>query len=165
MGEIILLERLQGIYSGDPWYGPNICESIEAVEETAATWRVPLMRHNIAELVRHMANWQLFAARKLQGDQKYEVRLNTGSDWSQIDALNKNEWIDLKQELLVSQSLMLQSLQMKSSQSLDDQVPGHRISFSQMLMGIADHNIYHLGQINMIRSAFERLNLSQSQAV
>jgi len=54
-------------------------------------------------------------------------------------------------QLEQSQKKLLEAIQFFPEASLSNPVPGRQYSFSHMLYGILQHDVYHLGQIALIR--------------
>jgi len=89
----------------------------------------------------------LYVIRKLDGDDAYEV----------TDALNfpaSTDWHATRQQLDNSQQQLIKSLK-NFRGDLGQLVPGREkpLSFYKLLHGIIHHDLYHTGQIVLIRKA------------
>ena len=144
--EITNIRRLlRHTYEKNAWHGPAVKEVIETITPEQANKRLP-QSHSIIELVAHMAAWRFFVIRKLEGDLEYkvaeEMNFPAAMSWSEaIHALDQ------------SQAELLDALEVFDSSKLHDSVPhnSYRYSFYTLLHGIIHHDLYHTGQIAIIR--------------
>lgn len=142
-----LLESLDITYRQQPWYGPSVEEVLQDISDTQAQCRVP-GTHSINELVAHMISWRTFVLRRLQGDAQYRVS----------DDLNFPEplpWEKTRAALATTQEQLLQALEQFPENRLYDQVPNssYPYTFYTLLQGIIHHDIYHLGQIALLKKS------------
>jgi hypothetical protein len=108
------------------------------------------LNHSIAEIVCHITAWHFFVIEKLKGNASYEV-WETELDWRHINGLSDLEWQSLQDDLHRSQELLLQQIAKMDEVKLTSTVDGRKYNFRFMLQGIAQHTVYHLGQISIIK--------------
>ena len=65
---------------------------------------------------------------------------------------NREEWNFLKEKLQNTQDSLLHRLSQESDELLEKIVPGKDYTFGPILTSIAQHDIYHLGQIAMLNA-------------
>jgi uncharacterized damage-inducible protein DinB len=140
-----LIKMLQHTYEKNAWHGPAVKEVLENVTEADARKRFPNSR-SIIELVAHMAAWRIFVVKKLQGNIEYKV----------TDEMNfpiPAEWSKVVEELEASQARLLEALKGFDSSKLYDPVPhgSYNYNFYTLLHGIIHHDLYHTGQIALIK--------------
>ncbi|QCX01297.1 DinB family protein [Aggregatimonas sangjinii] len=147
----IIIENLVECFDGEPWYGISVMEKLNAVP-----WqKVNEKRYgakSIAVLVQHIINWRIFCLRKLQGDLDYDLIIDGPTDWSDVHIASEGEWEALKSTLVETQTEILAMLRKTDDSLLTEQVPGKKYTFNVILTSIAQHDIYHLGQIAMLNS-------------
>lgn len=144
MSEIQNLGKLlQRVYSGKAWHGPSIMDVLKDVDEDIARKKVG-ESHSIIQLVLHMASWRTFVSKRLLGDATFELsdddNFPTASDWA--TALQKLE---------ESQAELLNAIETISTDILSEQVANRKYDFYVLLHGIIHHDIYHIGQIQLIK--------------
>ena len=152
-----LAEQLRRAFDGSAWHGPSMLELLEDVDpETAAAKPIPYV-HCIWELVLHTAVWdkavrQRIAGQKTQptGDQNFPpVPKSTGAAkqaaWSKTVALLKRAHADL-----------IKAVSTLPEKRLRDRVPGKRYDIEFMLHGVLQHELYHAGQIAILKKACRR---------
>ena len=146
-----IIENLIECFDGKPWYGISVMKKLNAVP-----WqKVNENRYgskSIAVLVQHIINWRIFCLKKLQGDVEYDLLIDGPTDWTAIQITSKKEWEGLKTSLEETQTEILAILNTASDSLLKQQVPGKSYTFHVILNSIAQHDIYHLGQIAMLNS-------------
>ncbi len=142
-----IITLLARTYEKNAWHGPAVKEVLSGLTESQSFERLP-HTHSIIELVAHMAAWRTYVTRKLAGDSAYKVdeQMNfpTPADWQ--------ETVDL---LDASQRDLLAALGKFPQEKLHDQVAGKEqpLTYYTLLHGIIHHDLYHAGQIMLIRKA------------
>ncbi len=145
----ILIHGLQTSFGGKPWYGTSVMEKLESID-----WRLvndrPSGSRSIAVLLQHMINWRIFVLKKLQGDAAYDIVIDGPNDWTEIHIGDEQAWERLKKGLKDTQKDLLNLLSSASDALLAQKVPGKDYSFGPILSSVAEHDIYHLGQIALV---------------
>ncbi|WP_273565573.1 DinB family protein [Maribacter halichondriae] len=146
-----IVHNLKECFDGKPWYGISVMEKLDAVPlETVNDKRYGLK--SIAVLVKHIINWRIFLIKKLEGDTEYDLKIDGPTDWTAVHIESEQEWISLKDELIKTQQDLLNLLSNATDELLQEKVPGKNYKFGPVLTSIAQHDIYHLGQIAMLNS-------------
>jgi len=142
---------LKESFDGKPWYGDSVMKKLDSVDWRHANDQIYGTK-SIAVLVQHIINWRIFVIKKLQGDAAYDIIIDELNDWTQINVNNEQEWSHLLGELRGTQNELLELLSNCSDELLDEKVPGKKYMFGPILQSIAQHDIYHLGQIAMLNA-------------
>jgi uncharacterized damage-inducible protein DinB len=141
-----LVSQLQESYNGDPWFGRNAEKLLGEVTETLA-FQKPNGQHSIAELVWHMVNWREFVISRFKKDETKDLHYFEANDWRQLDHSDRSLWQHGLQKLNETQELLINILQDQTDSILDKIVEERTYSYRNLLNGIVQHDIYHLGQI------------------
>lgn len=137
--------------SEEAWHGPSLVASLRDVSPAVAEARLTPNTHSIAEIVYHITTWRIFVARKLQGDAEFDI-VTADKDWKVFGMVDDFEWETLQMELSLSQDELVTLLeQMEDDAYLEEIVPGRNYSFYTLLHGIIHHDLYHAGQISLIK--------------
>lgn len=142
-----IVRMLEKTFDKSPWYGTSVMGSLSEVSPAQASQRTG-QSHSIIGLVLHMISWRTFAASRLRGDNTFEVSDETnfpeGSDWAV--ALEK---------LHQSQEELVAAAKDFPERRLGELVPSktQKYTYYTLLHGIIQHDIYHLGQIQLIRKS------------
>jgi hypothetical protein len=147
----LILRLLDQAYDRKSWHGPNLRGVLRGVDAKAAVWRPGQGRHNIAELAVHAAYWKYSVLRRLADMPKGSFPLE-GSNWFVRGAdLSPEQW---KRDLALLAEIhrKLRAAVEKLSDSALERVPaGSKTKLVDLLLGVASHDLYHAGQIQMIK--------------
>ena len=141
----LIISLLQKSYEHDPWHGPSIKEILKGITEEQSLKHLP-NTHSICELVAHMIAWREFVSLKLQGDEDFKMT-------DERNFPTPNGWYDVLKELEKSQKDLVVLLKQFPETRLTETVPfvSHQYTFYTLLHGLIHHDIYHAGQISLIK--------------
>jgi uncharacterized damage-inducible protein DinB len=145
-----IVKSLTGNLNGKGWFGNNLQQQLEGITAEKATIIPQNLNHSIAEIINHMMAWRLFIIEKLNGNAGYEV-WETDLDWVKIPHLSESDWQKLQNQLAENQALLVKTISEKGEALLETKVDGREYNFRLMLNGIVQHDIYHIGQISIVR--------------
>jgi uncharacterized damage-inducible protein DinB len=145
-----IADQLRRAFDGSAWHGPALLEILEDVDAGTAVAKPLTNVHSIWELVLHIAVWDAVALRRLSGEKSQPTGPKnfppasqpTPAAWRKAVAATKRT-----HETLVKTVAALPDAR------LLDRVPGKRYDFYHMLHGIAQHELYHAGQIVILKKA------------
>jgi uncharacterized damage-inducible protein DinB len=146
----LLAARCRAAFFGPCWHGPSVRASLASVSPELALAKPHPGGHSIAELVGHMVFWQDDGINRLKGKGKSATpELN----FPDPDTSHPDWWKHLKLRLRASQNLVLATIFGLEPEQLDRRLSGRKYPVWYMLDGLADHAIYHAGQISHIKKA------------
>lgn len=143
----MLLEQLNRAWGGEAWHGPPLRDLLEGVTEDQAKKKPIRGAHSILEIVVHAGTWMDVVARRIAGS---EVELTTEEDWSDI---SRTTFAGAVEELEHAQSRLVDAVARLSTERLAEKVPGKRHNIHGEILGVIQHNVYHAGQIAMLKKA------------
>jgi hypothetical protein len=147
----LLLAIIDTGYNRQSWHGPNLRGSIRGVEPDLAAWRPAPQRHNIWEHVVHAAYWKYTVRRRLLGEKRGSFPLK-GSNWFvRPGGLEGGSWS--------SDVALLEEMHQKLRAAIAALTPADlavrprssKVSNAAMIYGIAAHDVYHAGQIQLLK--------------
>ena len=152
-----LIEAIGRVYSGDPWHGPATREVLSGIKaDEAAIHPVPAA-HSIWEIVLHMTAWMGEVERRLEGGAPAQPR---AGDWPAVPVVSEATWLAAQEALATAHESLLQAVAAFPEESLAQTVGGARdlplgtgVSYEEMLRGLIQHNVYHTGQIALLKRA------------
>lgn len=146
----LLLSLLEQAYNQPTWHGPNLRNALQGVKLQQALWRPAENRHCIWEYALHCAYWKYMATRHISGDL---TRGNFPRKPANFPAIPENptakawredlEFLDSYHRDLLSAVRSLEPGQL-------DQRSG-KWCIEEHILGAANHDIYHAGQIRLLR--------------
>jgi hypothetical protein len=147
----ILVRLIDEAYDKKAWHGPNLRGSIRGLSAEQAVWRPRPGRHCIAEQVLHAAYWKYTVRRRLRGDARGSFAIK-GSNWFPVPAtLPPAEWKAHVALLESEHRLLRQTIEAFPADRLHEVSPGGKVSHLATIMGIAAHDVYHAGQIQLLK--------------
>lgn len=141
-----LKKQLTDSWSGEPWFGRPALQLLEGITDAEAYYQ-PAGQHSIAELVWHMVNWRGFAVSRVLPDNEKDLHYFEANDWREVSADGPYNWPEAVAALHRLQDALLQALNAMTDQKLGEKVVERTYTFRELLHGIIQHDIYHLGQI------------------
>lgn len=147
----LLIEILDQSFDKPAWHGSNLRGSIKGLKLKELLWRQSPKRHNIWEIVIHCAYWKYVVRRRITGGKKGEFprkpsnfsKLPTKpqlSDWKKDLRLLSEEHTKLRQAIIDFPEAKLYKCPPKS-----------KVSYIQTIYGVSSHDIYHAGQIQLLK--------------
>ncbi len=151
----VLLRILDEAYEKKAWHGPNLRGSMRGLDAHEAAWRPAAGRHNIWEIVVHAAYWKYIVRRRLLGERKGSFPL-TGSNWFARPATTTPEaWRGDIALLDDMHRKMRAAIAKLAPRDLDKIPPGSKVSNAAIISGIAAHDVYHAGQIQLLKRLYK----------
>lgn len=146
-----LLGLLDEAFSRKAWHGPNLRGSIRGLDATRAAWRPGPDRHNIWEVVVHTAYWKYAVRRRLTGEKRGSFAL-PGSNWfARPDTASEAAWRRDVALLLDEHKKLRAVVAALSASQLPKASAGSRQTNLTLVRGISAHDLYHAGQIQLLK--------------
>jgi len=139
-------DQLRRAHSGDAWRGPSLTELLESVDADTASAQPIAEAHSIRELVLHIVAWQKEATRRVNGEGS---DLPPEKDWPH----GADAWTVLLKELEARHVRLMETLAELDDSRLDGAVIGTGGTIYHLLHGVVQHNLYHGGQIALLKRA------------
>jgi hypothetical protein len=147
-----IADQLQRSQQGSAWHGPALEELLKDIDAQRAQRRPIAGAHNIWELLLHITAWQTATAGAVQGN--IMPMLDGPADWPAAGG-SEAEWREAVQRLEKSNQELVAAVAAFPDQRLEDQVPGREYSFYFLLHGLTQHNLYHAGQVALLKKLAE----------
>lgn len=145
-----IAELLARAFDGNAWHGPSLLELLENVDAATAAAKTLPKIHSIWELVLHIAVWDDAALRRLSGKKWQPTGL---ANFPPVPTPTQAAWKKAIAETKGTHETLVKTVAALSESRLRDRVPGKRYDFYHMLHGIAQHELYHAGQIAILKKA------------
>jgi len=152
MKEIERIEdQLRRAFEGKAWHGPSLQELLGDVTAAMAAARALADAHSIWEIVLHIAAWEDAVRRRLEGE---PVELSTEEDWPPVKDTSEAAWKDSLEALRNGHTQLRGTISRLTDSQLEDVVAGKDYPGYFMLHGIIQHDLYHAGQIAILKKAW-----------
>jgi uncharacterized damage-inducible protein DinB len=147
-----ILDQLHRAYEGPAWHGPALREVLAGV-----TWQTAVQRpipgaHTVWELVLHLTVWIAVPTQRIAGAEM--PTLPPDQDWPAAPAPSEAGWQQALDQLAQAQRNLESEVRQLTDDRLREKVLGDvPYSIYTMLHGVVQHNLYHAGQIALLKKA------------
>ena len=146
-----LLEQLDEAYDRQSWHGTNLRGSLRGLSSDQALWRPAPDRHNVWEIVIHAAYWKYAARRRLTGEKRGAFP-RKGSNWFSIPSSpTEDQWREDVGLLGESHRRLREAVARLTDADLRRRAPGGKETIGRLVRGVAAHDLYHAGQIQLLK--------------
>ena len=152
------VERIETLlrqsFAGGAWHGPSVLEAFEGVTAEAACEHPVAGAHSIWELVLHLGGTYRLVLRRLEGD---DTQLTASEDWPPVPAPTSDNWQDTIRGLRELNDKIRHAVLGFDADRLDDPLVAEPpYSAYTQFIGITQHDLYHAGQIVLLKRALVR---------
>lgn len=144
-----IVRQLEQAFRRKSWHGTNLLGSIRGLDPDVAEWRPAPERHNIRELIVHCAYWKYSVYRRLAGDASIRFEIG-GSNWM----TRPDPAFTLRDDVAMLKRYherLLAALAAFPDERLAEIPKGSSTTFLDLVIGAAAHDLYHAGQIQLIK--------------
>ena len=147
----LLLSIFDQAFGGASWHGTPLGGALRGVSLGQALWRPGRGRHNIWELVLHTAYWKNAVRRRLTKDDRVAFP-RAGANFPGLPprptaAQWKRDVAVLKRE----HALLRRAIARVAPARLGRRVWQSRWNTAATVVGIASHDLYHAGQMQLLK--------------
>jgi uncharacterized damage-inducible protein DinB len=136
------------LFDGSPWIDVNVMSTLNDISaKQAATKPFPNF-NSIWEVVNHMIRWRETVLRRLHGE---IIESPEDNYFSFIRDRSDSAWQQTKLQFAESHTLWQSSIKKLNRKTLYSQEEQQRFSNYELIMGILQHDAYHLGQIQLLK--------------
>lgn len=144
-------EMFRGAAQGKTWHGQSVWETLKNISaEEAAAHPIP-DSHSIWDYLLHIINWREYAIQILSNDEPYIIELNTEKDWTTITDFSQEAWKTALELYKKSTDELSEAIKKIDDSKLEEIVPKQNFTFHTVLHGVIQHDIYHSGQIVLLK--------------
>lgn len=147
----LLLSFLDQSFDRPAWHGPNLSGAIRGLRPDEASWRPAEGRNSIWQIVLHCAYWKSIVRRRLGVDPDDRFPL-PGRDWPRLpEVLDDKSWRASVRLLEEEHRKLREAVAGLSAKKLRGVPAGQKRPRLEHARGIALHDVYHAGQIRLLR--------------
>jgi uncharacterized damage-inducible protein DinB len=147
-----IVDQMQRAWDGDAWHGPPLYSLLADVSVETANAHPIRGVHSIAEIVWHVAFWKDIGRRRLERERVFPI---DAEGWPGPRDAGDAGWQEVLSLLKVRQSELMQTVSRLSDERLAEEIPGKEKGCSAyvLLHGLIQHDLYHAGQIALLKKA------------
>jgi uncharacterized damage-inducible protein DinB len=148
-----IADQLRRAFDGDAWHGDSVLEILNGVTAAQAAARPIVHAHSIWELVLHIAAWDGAVLRRVGGA---AVELAGEENFPPVKDTSETAWLMALDKVRRVHAELLSAVSALPDSRLGEMVPGKQgahYTFYYMLHGVVQHELYHAGQIALLKKA------------
>jgi len=146
-----LADQIRRAFEGEAWHGDSLLEILAEVDAKTAAARPIPKAHSIWELVLHIEAWDKVAVRRAGGA---AVDPSDEENFPPVKDAGEAAWQKTFAALKNTHAGLVRTVAAFPDSRLQEQVPGKSetyYNFFYLFSGIAQHEIYHAGQIALLK--------------
>lgn len=144
----LIADQLRRAFEGDAWHGPALLELLQDVNAGTAAANPLADAHSIWELVLHIAAWDGAALRRIAGE---KIQLAGVANFPVVPKPTEAAWRKAVTQAKRTHDVLVKTVARLPESRLRERVPGKKYDFGHMLHGVAQHELYHAGQIAILK--------------
>lgn len=154
-----VIELLDPPRGFQPWHGgPTLMGCLRGMDATQAAWKPAPNRNSIWDLVLHMAYWKYNILRKLNPDYPKGFERSPANFPDLPDVRSEKGWEADKKLLQQTHEKLIQEIKDFPPEKLDEVCPTKKEwTYAQLITGITAHDVYHIGQIQVLKRLHEEM--------
>lgn len=143
--------QLRRAYEGQAWHGPSLKELLSDVTAEQAARRPVESAHSIWELVLHINAWERIVRLRLTNPPAVEP--SEEENFPPVQETSEAAWAETLTRLEEGNRALRDAITELDQSRLAEIVPGTEYSVYFMLHGVIQHDLYHAGQIALLKKA------------
>ena len=146
-----ILQQHDMVMHGNAWHGDPIWQILDGITAECAAARPLADTHSIWEIVLHMTYWDGVAAQRLAGQRaEGDEALNFPLPPEPTEA----NWHKTLEQFRASNQEFRAALEKLDAARVDELSAAGKRSFYDEAHGLIQHDIYHAGQIALLKKSF-----------
>ena len=148
----VALSVIDQAFDRRSWHGTNLKGSLKGMTAAEAAWRPARGRRNAWEFALHAAYWKYTVRRRLTGEARGSFPLKGSNFFERPEGSpTEDAWKADVRLLVETHATLREAIARLSQTELRATQPGSKISNLALVTGIAAHDLYHAGQIQLIK--------------
>jgi len=152
-----ILAEYDRVMQGNAWHGDPIWQILDSISAKAAAHRPIAEAHTIWEIVLHMTFWEGVATRRFAGQR---AGLDAALNFPAPPKPTEHNWRKTREEFRASNQKLREALAKLDPARLDELSAAGKRTFYEEAHGVLQHDVYHAGQIALLRKSFEAQHAS-----
>jgi uncharacterized damage-inducible protein DinB len=142
-------DQLRRAFDGEAWHGPSVLELLKDVSaEQAATHPIDGV-HSIWELALHIAAWENVARKRIVENVPFDP--TDEENFPAVTDTSASAWQSAVEDVKRNHEALRTAIAALDDSELSAIVPGTPYSVYFMLHGVVQHDLYHAGQIALLK--------------
>ena len=144
------IAQIKDLEGAETWLDETFDKKLKGINDKNAFIRPVKDLHSVAEIVSHLIEWRK-SLLSIFKTGKRTVSMDSPENWKTNEELKKESWKDLLKKLKATQKDITSFLSTKDDKWLKQKKPRGKDIFEYYVIGLIQHDVYHLGQIGIVR--------------
>lgn len=150
-----IADQLRRAFRGEAWHGDSLFEILDGLTAAQAAAHPIKHAHSIWELLLHISAWDSAVRRRMDGA---TVQLTGEQNFPPVMDPSEGAWRRAQEQAKKVHDDLIAAVTGFPEERLNEKVPGKTqepdwYNFYYMLHGVVQHELYHAGQIALLRKA------------
>ncbi len=146
-----IANEMKSTLEGDAWYGDSVRVLLKGVTSQQAAKRPIANAHSIWELVLHVNVWAQAALNTVNGMPMPKFPMPSEQDFPAIQDNTEQAWQSAVEGMFGVYRKLCAAVEQLQDDRLEQTVPGRSYNYYHLLHGMAQHAVYHGGQIALLK--------------
>lgn len=145
-----IADQLERGFDGDAWHGDPLMKILNGITAEQAAAHPIAGAHSIWEIVNHLRTYRAAIPVRLRGEVK---ELSDAEDWPAVTDKSETAWRNCLSDFRRRHEAFMEAVRGFSERKLTESVPNRDHSYYVLLHGMVQHDLYHAGQIAILKKA------------
>ena len=149
-----IVKLFDDLYDGDPWIDVTILPNLKKLTAKQAAKRIYSNWNTIWEITNHLISWRETVLQRIQGK---IIPSPSHNYFVPVEDTSPLAWQNTLERLAASQQAWTSFLKKFKASEFENIYPGNKMSYYDHIIGIVQHDAYHLGQIVIMSKRVQRV--------
>ena len=154
-----ILDQCDRAMHGNAWHGDPIWQILDGISAECAAAGPVAEAHTIWEIVLHMTFWEGVVTRRFAGQR---AGLDEALNFPAAPDPTEENWQKTREEFRASNHELREALAKLHPSRLDELSAAGKRTFHDEAHGVIQHDVYHAGQIALLKKSFDAKHASGS---
>ena len=145
-----MLDQLDRAFAGEAWHGPALLELLEDISFEQASRHPIRDAHSIWEILNHVAAWNSIVQHRLAGQ---SAAVTSEVDWPPVWESSDVAWARSLEHFKDCRARLRKAIASINESELEAAPAGQKDSRYALVHGVIQHDLYHAGQIAILKKA------------
>ena len=147
-----LLVALHRAFDGRSWHGPNLLGAIRGLTPSEAFFHPGADRHSVYDVVLHAAYWKYVARRRLTGERRGSFPVKGSNFFPEPKKKDARAVREARALLEETHRSLCDAVEATPDAAFSAR--HGRWTAEELIAGVAAHDLYHAGQIQLVKKFF-----------
>ena len=155
----IIADQISRAFRGESWHGPSVREVLAGVSAEDAAAHPIAGAHSIWEIVLHLVGGYTLVLRRVRGER---ADLSSEEEWRPVPEVSSEAWHGIQRTLEQLNQQLQSAVRAFPAERLSQELGSEYSAYTQF-SGTPQHDLYHAGQIVILKKALSASRVSNRE--